>query len=193
LDGFRRRNAGRNSGLTHRQPTIKEPIMATLNIDTTNIDTAPRFDPLPAGDYPVIISESETRLTKDGSGQYLQIKLEVQSGEFAGRTLFDRLNLWNNNRQAQEIAQRSLSQICHAVGVMQVNDSQELHHKPLIATVKVRPARDNYEASNEIKGYKASAAIPVAQQPFAAPRAPAAPAPTGFAAGGAAPWMHKAA
>lgn len=167
--------------------------MANLQFDATHIDPTPRFDPLPAGDYAAIITESETRTTKDGSGQYLQIKIEVQGGEFAGRVLFDRLNLWNNNRQAQEIAQRSLSQICHAVGVMQVNDSQELHHKPLIATVKVRPARDNYEASNEIKGYKAAAGIPVAQQSFAAPRAPAAPARTGFAAGGAAPWANRAA
>ena len=90
--------------------------MATIQFDATHIDPTPRFDPIPAGDYTVIISESETRLTKDGSGQYLQLKLEVQGGEFAGRTLFDRLNLWNNARQAQEIAQRTLSQICHAVG-----------------------------------------------------------------------------
>lgn len=168
--------------------------MAQIQFDATHIDPTPRFDPLPAGDYNAIITESETKLTKDGSGQYLQLKLEVQNGEFAGRTLFDRLNLWNNNRQAQEIAQRALSQICHAVGVLQVNDSQELHNKPLIATVKVRPARENYEANNEIKGYKASASIPVAQQPFTAPRATAAPQPAaaGFGAGSA-PWMHRAA
>ena len=81
--------------------------MANLQFDATHIDPTPRFDPLPAGDYAAIITESETRTTKDGSGQYLQIKIEVQGGEFAGRVLFDRLNLWNNNRQAQEIAQRS--------------------------------------------------------------------------------------
>lgn len=168
--------------------------MAQIQFDATHIDPTPRFDPMPAGDYTAIITESETKLTRDGSGQYLQLKLEVQGGEFAGRTLFDRLNLWNNNRQAQEIAQRTLSQICHAVGILQVTDSQELHNKPLIAIVKVRPARDAYEASNEIKGYKAAAAIPVAQQPFAAPRAPAAqqPAAGGFGYG-AAPWINKAA
>ena len=167
--------------------------MATLNIDTTHIDTAPRFDPIPAGDYPVIITESETKLTKDGSGQYLQLKLEVQDGEFRGRILFDRLNLWNNNTQAKEIAHRQLAQIAHAVGVLQVADSEQLHFKPLIATIKVRPARDNFEASNEVKGYKQAAGAPVQQaQPFAAPRAPAQQ-PAGFGAGGAQPWMHKAA
>jgi hypothetical protein len=167
--------------------------MATIQFDATHIDPTPRFDPLPAGDYPVIISESETRLTKDGSGQYLQIKLEVQGGEFAGRTLFDRLNLWNNNRQAQEIAQRTLSQICHAVGVLQVTDSQQLHNKPLIASVKIRQAQGSYEASNEIKGYKAGGGVPVMpHQPFAAPQASKPSAPSGFGSGSA-PWMNKAA
>jgi hypothetical protein len=73
--------------------------MANLQFDATHIDPTPRFDPLPAGDYAAIITESETRTTKDGSGQYLQIKIEVQGGEFCRRVLFDRLNLWNNNRQ----------------------------------------------------------------------------------------------
>lgn len=168
--------------------------MATLNIDTSHIDPAPRFDPIPAGDYPVIITESETKLTKDGSGQYLQLKLEIQDGEFRGRILFDRLNLWNNNAQAKEIAHRQLAQIAHAVGVLQVADSEQLHYKPLIATVKVRPASGAYEASNDIKGYKQAAGAPVMQQPFNAPRAPApqAAAPAGFGSA-AQPWMTKAA
>ena len=68
----------------------------------------------------------------------------------------------------------------------------ELHNKPLIATVKVRQAQGNYEASNEIKGYKAGGGLPVMPQPFAAPRAPA-PAAAGFAAGASAPWMNEAA
>lgn len=172
--------------------------MATIQFNATNIDPNPRFDPLPAGDYNVIITESEIKPTRDGAGQYLQLKLEVQGGEFAGRILFDRLNLWNNNRQAQEIAQRTLSQICHAVGQLQVNDSQELHYKPLVATVKIRQAQGNYDASNEIKGYKASAGAPVMQRsPFQPPATAAAPqqqpvpqAPAaGFAPGAAAPWM----
>lgn len=167
--------------------------MATLNFDAQHIDPTPRFDPIPAGDYPVIITDSETKLTKDGTGQYLQLKLEIQDGEFRGRILFDRLNLWNNNAQAKEIANRQLSQICHAIGVIQVADSQQLHLKPLIASVKLRPASGGYEASNDIKGYKSGAGAPVTQQPFAAPRAPAAAtAPAGFGAGGA-PWMNKAA
>lgn len=168
--------------------------MAAIQFNATNISHSQVFTPLPAGDYPAIITESEVKPTKDGQGQYLQLKLQIQGGEFSGRTLFDRLNLWNNNQQAQEIAQRTLSAICHAVGILQVGDSQELHNRPLIATVKVKPAQGNYDASNEIKGYKAaqlSAAptfVPPQTQAAPAANAPAA----GFGAGGM-PWMNKAA
>lgn len=171
--------------------------MAILSFNAANIAPSQVFAPLPAGDYTAIITESETKATKDGQGQYLQIKLQIQDGEFSGRILFDRLNLWNNNQQAREIAQRALSAICHAVGVLQVGDSQELHNRPLIATVKIKPASGNYEANNEIKGYKAAsigAAKPAFQPPqAAAPVAqPAANTPAGFGAAGM-PWMNKAA
>ncbi len=162
--------------------------MALLNMDVSHIDPAPRFDPIPAGDYPVIITASEMKFTKDGTGQYLELALEIQSGEFHGRKLFDRLNLHNSNKQAVEIAQRQLSQICHAVGVLQVADSEQLHHKPMIAMVKLRPARDQYDASNEVKGYKAAQGAPVQTQ-FQRPTASANAAP----ARAAAPWEKKAA
>lgn len=163
--------------------------LATGAFDASNIDPSPRFDPIPAGDYPVIIASSEMKHTKDGQGQYLELTLEIQAGEFSGRKLFDRLNLHNSNRQAVEIAQRQLSQICHAVGVLQVTDSEQLHFKPLVAMVKLRPAREKYDASNEIKGYKAASGAPV-QTTFQRPTAPAAnPAP----ARAAAPWEKRAA
>lgn len=168
--------------------------MAQLNLptgnvfDASNIDPTPRFDPLPAGDYNVIITASEMKVTKDGTGEYLELTLEVQDGEFAGRKLFDRLNLNNPNRKAVEIAQRQLAQICHAVGVLQVTDSEQLHFRPLVAIVKVRPADGQYDAANEIKGYKAAAGAPVMQKPAQPQQAPRAP----FGAA-AAPWAKATA
>lgn len=126
-----------------------------MNFDATQVDPTNQFDVIPAGEYEVMITESERKFTKSGDGAYLQLTLEIQSGEFQGRKLFDRLNLENSNRTAVDIAQRQLSQICHAVGVMQVSDSEQLHYKPMIAKVKVRPPRGEYDASNEIGGYLA--------------------------------------
>src|SRR5690348_3698715 len=79
-------------------------------------------------------------------------------GEYSGRHLFDRLNLENQNPQTVEIAQRTLSAICHAIGKLNVNDSEELHHRSLYANVRVQQAgldkRGNMQnASNNISSY----------------------------------------
>lgn len=147
--------------------------MATLKFDSTNVDITSHFDVIPAGEYQVIITQSEQKPTKDGSGQYLELRMEIQSGEYQGRLLFDRLNLTNPNPKAVEIAQRVLAQICHATGIIKLQNSEQLHNIPIIAMVKVRPAQGNYDASNEVKGYKAIAGGGAQQPVQAAPRAPA--------------------
>lgn len=129
--------------------------MAQLNFDATQV--APNSgspDPVPAGWYNVMIDESEMKPTKDGAGSYLQLRFNILDGQYANRKIFDRLNLRNANATAQEIAYGNLSAICHAVGLMQVTDSQELHGKPLKIKVALRPAKDGFDASNDVKGYK---------------------------------------
>ena len=113
--------------------------MASLNFDASNIDTTSHFDALPAGDYEAMVTSSEMKTTKDGTGQYLELRLEIQSGHAQGRSLFDRLNLQNRNPKAVEIAQKQLAQLCHATGVLQVTDSQHLHNRPVV--MKVTPSR----------------------------------------------------
>ncbi|MFU8779278.1 MAG: PHP domain-containing protein, partial [Roseovarius sp.] len=43
-----------------------------------------------------------------------------------------------------EIAQRTLSAICHATDKMQVNDSEELHLIPMAIQVKIKPPKNGY-------------------------------------------------
>jgi len=113
---------------------------------------APR-DPIPAGWYKAVVSESIEKPTKAQTGSYLQLTLEVIEGEHAGRKVFERLNLKNPNAQAVEIAQRSLSGICRAIGVMTPRNSQDLHDKPMMIKVKVTPEQNGYSAGNEIAEY----------------------------------------
>lgn len=171
--------------------------MAQLNgtFDASGVDTSNNFDALPAGEYQVIITQSEFKMTKNGSGSYLELRQEVQDGQFRGRLLFDRLNLDNSNQKAVEIAQKQLAQICHAIGVMQVSDSEQLHNRPMVAIVKVRND-PQYGTSNEVKGYKP---LPgVSHQPAHPARAvqhhqaPAAPPPQASATNArpAAPWSR---
>lgn len=143
-----------------------------LNFDATQVDPRDEFQPIPAGSYHVIITESDIKETKNGSGNYLRLTMEVQDGEYQGRKLWHNVTLQNQNATAVSIGQRHLSQICHAVNVLQVSDSQDLHYKPLIAVVKIRKGDGQYGDSNEVQRYEA------ASQYGATPPAPAYRAPT---------------
>lgn len=154
--------------------------MAQLNFDATNVPQSESIDAIPAGWYNAAIDRSEMKPTKDGQGAYLETRFSILDGQYANRKVFTRLNLRNANPVAQEIAYKQLSSICHAVGVIQVADSQQLHGRPLKIKVKVRAATGDYEASNEISAFKN-----INEQTDAAGTAPAA--------GGAAPWAAPAA
>ena len=127
--------------------------MANLNGFDANQHEPSGFDVLPAGDYDVCIVASEMKPTKAGTGSFLYLKLQVLTGPYQNKPLFDRLNLDNPNATAVKIAKGTLSAICRAVGVMTPKDSSELHNKPLKATVRVTKDGEG-NPSNEIKGYK---------------------------------------
>lgn len=161
--------------------------MASLNgtFDATQVARAEAFAVIPAGKYKVQVTDSDMKPTKNGDGQYLWLEMEILDGEYQGRKLWDRLNLVNPNQQAVEIAQRSLSALCHATGKLHVSDSADLHFIPVIATVKVRPAKGDYDASNEIRGYESAGNV----TPMA-PRQQSAAPPTATA-NAAAPWKQR--
>jgi len=170
--------------------------------DATQVEPASTYEALPPGNYKVQIVQSELMETKAGDGQYLWLEMDILDGPHQGRKLWDRLNLVNPNQTAQEIAQRQLSAICHATGQLSVQDSEDLHFKPLLARVKVKQRKDTGENVNEINGYKPlddQQAAPAAGQPKSAP--PAAgqskPAPAQGAqqpkpTGSLPPWKRQA-
>lgn len=121
--------------------------------DANGIDPYSRLAPVPADKYTVVIVSSEMKTTKDLTGSYLQLELDIQEGQFTGRKIVDRLNLNNANQQAVEIAQRTLSQICHAVNVLSVTDSEQLHGRRMVADVRIEPGRGQYGDSNRVFAY----------------------------------------
>ena len=128
--------------------------MANLNgFNATEVEPTTSFDPLPAGKYLAVITESEMKPTKSGTGSYLQLAFQVLDGQFKNRILWARLNLNNPNQLTVQIAKGELSAICRAVGVLQPQDSCELHNLPLIVTVKCKKREDTGDIVNEIKGY----------------------------------------
>lgn len=180
--------------------------MALLNFDANTVAPSAPLEPIPAGWYNVSVVGSEMKPTKTQGNAYLELELQVIDGQYAGRKVFDRLNLHNTNAVAAEIAYRTLSAICHATGVIQVADSQQLHGIPLQAQVSLREGRTEgektYGPSNEVKGYKAieNAGVPAQQaapawsQPAqqAAPPVQQQQAPAATQqAGGTPPWAGQ--
>lgn len=128
--------------------------LSGVNLD--GVDPNVALDAIPAGWYNVQIVGSEMKPTKDNAttgGQYLELTMQILDGEHAGRKLFDRLNLVNQNPTAVEIAYKTLKAVYNAIGVARVNDSAEMHGKPLKVKVKLRPKTAEYDATNEVQGY----------------------------------------
>ena len=157
------------------------------SFDATSVEPTTAHELLPAGKYRAQIVESEMRVTKNGMGQFLWLMLDILEGEHKGRKIFDQLNLVNPNPTTVEIAQRTLSAICHATGKMHVSDSEELHLIPMTIQVKVRPPKNGYGESNAVayllpeRGAVARAAKPT----------PAAPTPADPPKMASAPWNKK--
>lgn len=128
--------------------------LASLNFNADTVEpSAGDFTPVPEGKYVALISDSEMKDTKSGTGQYLQLTFQIIEGQYSGRLLWARLNIRNPNSKAVEIALGELSAICRAIGVATPNDSSELHDKPLEIKVKVRKRMDTGDLTNELKGY----------------------------------------
>ena len=93
--------------------------------------------PLPKGEYPAIIIDTDIKTTKAGDGQYIELAMQVIDGEHSGRRIWDRLNVSNPNKQAEDIAKAALQSLCLAVGVSTLTDTGELHDKPFILQLDI--------------------------------------------------------
>ena len=169
--------------------------MSTINFNANEVEPSTGYDPIPAGKYQAVITESEMKPTRTGNGQYLQLEFEIIEGEYKNRKVWARLNLENANADAVRIARADLSAICRAVNVLQPRDSVELHNLPLtitgpinasrpVITVRCKKNQDD-EIVNEIKGYG-----PRTSLSGVAAAKPATPPPQS-GANSAPPWARK--
>ncbi len=183
-----------------------------FQFNATQVAPSVPLEVIPADWYVLLITASELSPTKDKDGAYLNLTAEVGAGPYKGRKQFLRFNVQNSNAQAVEIAYRDLSALCHATGVLNVQDTQQLHNIPFEAKIIVRAAEGKYPETNDVRGFRAMNSgqkpagngVGVVHTPSAAPQgAPAGPvnnAPpanwgaanpaAGVAPGSSAPWQQ---
>ena len=152
---------------------------------------------------PVVITASEFKPSKSNAetGQnngYLELTLTVIDGPHKGETGPYRLNLYHNNPQTVDIANRQLSALCHVTNQMMISDSGQLHNIPFRALVtlqkKAKPEDPDYTQVSgvlDFAGNKPGQAKP-AGAPMGQPMAQATPTPAPAAWGAPAQPQQQA-
>jgi hypothetical protein len=163
--------------------------MANLG-ETFDVSTLPQgntgsYDPLPPGWYTATMAAAEIKATKTGTGQYIAIRYDITGPTHQGRVVFGNLNIRNQSPKAEEIGRQQLGDICRAIGLAKVSDTDQLIGNSLMIKLDVEKS-EQYGDKNQVKGFKpiAGGAPPVMAKPAAAATAsaPAKAAP---------PWAKK--
>jgi hypothetical protein len=161
--------------------------MASLNFDATQVAPAESRDytVLPAGLYTVEITDADVKPLKSGNGTGLNLEFTIiDPAPFAKRKVWQSLNIKHTSAEAEKIGKSQLSALCHAVGILQLTDSDQLFQRIVRIRTKVRK-QEGYDPKAEVTGYEpAGAALPAANSPATAPAAAGAAAP---------PWKKRAA
>lgn len=155
--------------------------MVALNFNAQQFD--PRYGGgggLPAGKYKGVIVNTVSSENKDRTGGYLALELTPIEGPLAGTKHTDRLNLWHQNPQTVEIANKQLSAYCHVLGVFQVADSQQLCNIPFV--FEIGPQKDNPQFTQVVAIYDVNGNEP--GKAGAGPQPGAGAAPQGQPQGG---------
>jgi hypothetical protein len=172
-----------------------------VKLDLSGSEVKTGFTVLPSGIYDMKIASSEVKETKAGGSYYLELSLEVMTGEHSGKMITDRLNIKNANKDTQKWALNNLKTILTMGGHKNPNyleDTDEMIG--LMVKVSVEEEATTYTKDgeqkegkqNNIKGYfkidsekksePAPSQEPVNQQVAAPPQAEKT------AAAGAFPW-----
>lgn len=136
--------------------------MGDLNFDATQVAPATgEFEPVPNGTYPLAVTASEKKVNGANVGWSLTMQVlgadEKGNESSKGKSFRIFLNLQHSNAQAQEIAQKEFSALCHATGVLKPQNMAEIHNVPFVGKVAVTPPREKdgkaYGPGNKIAQY----------------------------------------
>lgn len=152
---------------------------------------------VPAGWYNVSVDETSIESTSSGTGAYIKARFNIIDGDFSGQKFWNMFNVQNENEKTVEIGLAQLSALCHAVGVLNFQNTEQLHGIPLKVRVKVEKGDGQYPDQNRITAYRDIAFEGADPTPTKAGNATTAKAPTAgaipnFSASASAPTQPQA-
>lgn len=124
--------------------------MAMLDFDASTVVIS--HDPVKAGTYEAVITDSSIKATKNGLGKGLNLTFEIVSGENKGQKVWEWINIQHPSAEAQRIGQEDLAKLCKALNITRLTDTEQLHNKPLMITVQIDK---NDSTRNTITRYQA--------------------------------------
>lgn len=126
--------------------------------ETINVGSLPEsdrsYEPLPAGWYSARIHSAEIKPTKVPGGQYIKVRYDIVGPSHQGRVIFGNLNIRNANPKAEQIGRQQLGELMRAIGLTEIQDTDQLVGGQCQIKVAIQAAADGYEPSNEVKGWK---------------------------------------
>ena len=129
--------------------------MPIIDFDVTSYEPQIKssFEPLPPGDYQAIISDSAIKATKAGTGEYIELTMQITDGKHSGRRIWERLNISNPNKVAEEIARSQLNGLRAALGIAKLESTEQLHDTPFVLSLDI----DRKEPTrNRVMGYSSA-------------------------------------
>ena len=133
-------------GITFDESTVEEP--------------SDDFAPVPKGDYDVIVVKAEVKATAAGDSKLMNLQLKIEGPSHVGRVLFDMIGISTTSQEDGKKdwivnSHKKLKTLCNATGISKPTDSQLFVGKRAKVSIKVTPAKGDYDAGNEVKRYSA--------------------------------------
>lgn len=138
------------------------------------------FEPLPEGWYTATITQADMKVSP--GKERLNIRYDIVGPTHQGRVVFGGLNMTNPNPESERISREQFGQLLMVFGMARCDDTDELVGKTVNIKLKIREASGGYDASNDVKAWKA---VNGSTLPAGAPAAATAPK---AAAGAKPPW-----
>ncbi len=125
--------------------------MGSIGLATLE-EVTPEYAEIPDGTYNAEISNSEWRTSQAGN-EYVSVEFTLTSG-LEGRKVWTNLNFKHDRDDVQDMARRTASDLCHAIGLSGLEEPEELLGHNL--TIKVG-GQKNDPTRKEVKRYMALA------------------------------------
>ena len=112
------------------------------------------YEVLPAGFYDATIANAELKDSKSG-GKYINVRYDITGPSHAGRVVFGMITVANSNPKAEEVGRQQLASLLRAIGLDQIQDTDQLIGATLAIKVVVEQS-EQYGEQNRVSGYRAN-------------------------------------